>query len=87
MTHGLRIGRTHVVPTVRGAAGHRSETERHATAAQCGRDARAPGWVLFPSLLLLEGAYADLPGRSTAHSAEASRLVGLRGSFIVARGI
>ena len=34
---------------------------------------------LLPSLLLLEGARAGLPGRSPAHAAEPSRLVALNG--------
>ena len=85
MAHRLCIGRAHAVPTVRVAVGASQGNRAARNGSACGRDARAPGWVLFLSLLLLEGAYADLSGRSTARSAEPSRVVGLRGSFIVAR--
>ena len=44
-----------------------------------GRDARAPGGGLLPSLLLLKGGRTGLPGRRPAHAAEPSRLVTLRG--------
>ena len=45
----------------------------------CGRDARAPGWRLFPSPSLLDGARAGLPGRTPADAAEPSPLPALRG--------
>ena len=69
---------THAVPTGRVAgcaiAGILSGTQR-----QCMRAGRPRSRVgLLPSLLLLEGAGAGLPGHTRADAAEPSRFVALR---------
>ena len=54
---------------------HRRETQRHDSAVHAGGTPALPGGLL-PSLLLLDGAGADLPGCSPAHGTLAGRLVG-----------
>ena len=77
-TPGLCFGWAHAVPDGRVAgcpiAGKLSGTQR-----ECMRARRPRSRVgLFPSLLLLEGARAGLPGCSPAHAVEPSCLVALR---------
>ena len=75
---GHCFGRAHAVPAGRVAGCHIAEIRAARNGSACGRDARAAGWRLFPSLLLLDGARAGLPGRTPADAAEPSPLLALR---------
>ena len=76
---GHCFGRAHAVPAGRVAGCHIAEIRAARNGSACGRDARAPGWRLFPSLLLLDGARAGLPGRTPTDAAVPSPLLALRG--------
>ena len=75
----LRFSRAHAVPASRvagwGIAGKLSGTQR--SSMRAGRPRSRVG--ILPSLLLLNGKRAGLPGRSPADAAEPSGLVALRG--------
>ena len=66
-----------------GGPGATSQGNRAArNGSACGRDARAPGWGLLPSLLLLKGSRAGFRGRGPWRCSRAVTLAGPLCNFV-----
>ena len=65
-----------------GRVRHRREPEQHATAQHAGGTPALPGGRRFPTLLLLEGACAGLPGRSPCRCGTAVTIGGASCRFV-----